>query len=91
VGEVINGGIRLLGINGGIRWLIINEGDLREEDKEEGEDLEKDHYLCLRISELQKRERRRKLEEWFWGALTGHWCCWEFWAWGSGNRKDFWS
>jgi hypothetical protein len=31
-----------LGINGGIRLLGINEGDLREEDKEEGEDLEED-------------------------------------------------
>jgi hypothetical protein len=29
-----------LGINGGIRWLKINEGELIEEDKEEGEDLE---------------------------------------------------
>jgi hypothetical protein len=63
VGEVINGGIRLLGINGGIRWLRINEGELREEDKEEGEDLEGDDYLCLRISELQRRDKRRKLEE----------------------------
>jgi hypothetical protein len=41
VGEIINGGIRLLG---------INEGDLREEDKKEGEDLEEGSYLCLRIS-----------------------------------------
>jgi hypothetical protein len=50
--EVINGGTRLLGINGGIRWLRINEGELREEDKEEGEDLEGDYYLCLKISKL---------------------------------------
>jgi hypothetical protein len=38
----INGGIRLLGINGGMRLLGINEGDLREEDKRRGEDLEED-------------------------------------------------
>jgi hypothetical protein len=45
VGEVINGGIRLLGINGGIRLLGINEGDLREEDKRGGEDLEEISFL----------------------------------------------
>jgi hypothetical protein len=54
VGEVINGEIRLLGINGGIRLLGINEGDLREEDKKEGEDLEDASYLCLRISEFRR-------------------------------------
>jgi hypothetical protein len=47
VGEVINGGIRLLGINGGIRWLRINEGDLREEDKKEGEDLEEGYIIYV--------------------------------------------
>jgi hypothetical protein len=40
VGELINRGIRLLVINGEIRWLRINEGELIEEDNEEGEDLE---------------------------------------------------
>jgi hypothetical protein len=34
--------------------LGINEGDLREEDKEEGEDLEEGSYFCLRISEFLK-------------------------------------
>jgi len=38
VGEVINGGIRLLG---------INEGDLRDEDKRGGEDLEEDLIFIL--------------------------------------------
>jgi hypothetical protein len=79
VGEVINGGIRLLGINGGgIRLLVINEGDLREEDKRGGEDLEGDlifFYFGLRISERWGRRRRRKLEELFWGTLTWHCCC----------------
>jgi hypothetical protein len=61
VGEVINGDImllgikgeiRLLGINGGIRLLGINEGDFREEDKKEGEDIEETSYFYLRISEF---------------------------------------
>jgi hypothetical protein len=34
--------------------LGINEGDLREEDKEEGEDLEEGAHFCLRISEFLK-------------------------------------
>jgi hypothetical protein len=65
-------------------------GDLREEDKKEGEDLEEGSYFLFGISEFL-RGRRRKLEEWFWEALIGHCCCWEFWAWGPGNRKDSWS
>jgi hypothetical protein len=41
---------------------------------------------------ISKRgSRRRKLEEWFWEALIGHYCCWEFWARGPGNYKDSWS
>jgi hypothetical protein len=54
VGEVINGEIRLLGINGGIRLLGINEGDLREENKKEEEDLEEASYFCFRISEFRR-------------------------------------
>jgi hypothetical protein len=47
-----------LGINGGIRLLGINEGDLRDHDKNEGEDLEEGSYLSLRIYEfLEERGR----------------------------------
>jgi hypothetical protein len=45
VGDVINGKIRLLEINGGIRLLGINEGDLKEKDKKEGENLEEASYF----------------------------------------------
>jgi hypothetical protein len=34
--------------------LGINDGDLRDEDKEEGEDLEEGSHLCFRISEFLK-------------------------------------
>ena len=37
---------------GRIRLLGINEGDLREEAKKEGEDLEEASYFRLRISEF---------------------------------------
>jgi hypothetical protein len=70
VGEVINGEIRLLGINGGIRLLGINEGDLREEDKKEGEDLEEASYFCLRISEFQKGEEEEEIGEMVFGKLS---------------------
>jgi hypothetical protein len=57
--------------------LGINEGDLREEDKKEGEELEEGSYFCLRISEFLK-ERGGGGGNWrngFWEALTGHSCC----------------
>jgi hypothetical protein len=36
---------------GGYNCWGINEGDLREEDKKEGEDLEEASHFCFRISE----------------------------------------
>jgi hypothetical protein len=62
----INGG----GINGGIRLLGINEGDLKEEDKEEGEDLEEGSYFCLRISEFQKGREEEEIGGMVFGELS---------------------
>jgi hypothetical protein len=71
----------------------INEGDLREEDKEEGVDFEEGSNFSLRISEFLKG-RGGGGGNWrngFWEALTEHYYCWEFWAQRPGNRKDSWS
>jgi hypothetical protein len=41
------------------------------------------------------KEGEEEEENWenslFWGTLIGHYCFWEFWAQGPGNRKDSWS
>lgn len=58
--------------------LGINEGGLREKDTEEGKDLKEGSYFYLRIYELLKGERWRKLKELFWGTLTRHCSNWEF-------------
>jgi hypothetical protein len=51
---------------------------LREEDKEEGEDLKGNlMFFFFVLENLKDREEGGSKEQWFWGTLTGHYCCWE--------------
>jgi hypothetical protein len=75
----------------------MREGDLREEDKEEGRGLGRGYLFWVKFWKKEARRkfwkgggRRRRLEDidCFGELLQGHCCCWELWAWGLGNRKD---
>jgi hypothetical protein len=66
---------------------------LREEDKEERRGLgEGVSFLDWKFLQEVKEGGGGKLgEQIILETLTGHCCCWEFWARGPGNRKDSWS
>jgi hypothetical protein len=69
--------------------LGINEGYLREEDKEEWEGLVEGSHFGFRISEFLKERGGGNWKNCFGETITEHCYCWEFWAWGPGNRKDY--
>ena len=61
----------MLGINGGIRLLGINEGDLREEDKRGGEDLDRGLILYWKFLQEGKEEEENWENKWFWKLSQG--------------------
>jgi len=70
----------------------INEGDLREEDKEERGGHGEGSHFALEISTRGEGRAGGKLgEQSILETLIRHYYCWEFWARGQGNHKDSWS
>ena len=78
----------------------MSEGDLREEDKEEGRGLGEGSLFWGKLGEEEGKEEimkeRGKKEEigghrLFWGAFTRALVLLGLWARGLGNHKDSWS
>jgi hypothetical protein len=82
VGEEINEGIRQLRIEcrRGIR-----ERRIRKRGEEGGLS-----FFGKLWKKNKGRKRRLEGKDCFGVVLLGHCCCWEFWDWVPGNRKDSW-